>query len=73
MYAENLSASHFKSDIYSSNHSKISYRKNITVIKLQLECKKITLMMYEYYTSKIKEMAYFLGFLANFFQKMKNF
>ena len=23
-------------------------------------------MMYEYYTSKIKEMAYFLGFLANF-------
>lgn len=23
-------------------------------------------MMYEYYTSKIKEMAYFLGFPANF-------
>ena len=38
----------------------------MTVIKLQLEYKNITLMMYEYYTSKIKEMAYFLGFLANF-------
>ena len=30
------------------------------------EYKNITLMMYEYYTSKINEMAYFLGFLANF-------
>lgn len=29
--------------------------------------------MYEYYTSKIKEMAYFLGFLANFFSKNEKF